>query len=154
MGQRLRRKPDWVLRLKKATEAAATRPYRWGTHDCCMGPCALVRVITGTHPAPHLRGYRTARGAALKLARAARGVPAERRLEAVAEAIARDFNAREVPVARAQRGDLVLIEAETQEGRKDVLAVVDLSGRFVITPAKRGWGRLPIEQARRAWRIG
>ena len=151
----LRRRPDWVRRLTVAIEIRADRRFAWGRFDCCLAACDLVKAMTGEDPAKELRGYKDARGAMAGLASAVgRKVPKAQRLEAAVEAIARAYGAQEVPVAYAQRGDVVVVEGETPAGRSDVMAVVDLSGRFVVAPGGKGWRSVPLAEARRAWHVG
>ena len=151
------RRVDWVKRLSVAINERQTRPFSWGGHDCCRAPCALIEAMTGADPSQPLAGYKTARGAAGKLrVKAPAGTPRERRLQAVVEALAADNGFPEIPVTRAQRGDLVLIEVETGDGRiEDALALIDLSGVQAITASHvGGWAKLPSLDAHRAWRIG
>lgn len=151
----MRRYSDWVPRLLDALRAGHGRAYSPGDFDCCTAACGIAEAMTGADLMAPLRGYKTERGAAGKLARfAPRGTPPAQRLEAVADAITRDLGMPEVSVPRAQRGDLVLIMSPTPDGPRPALAIVDLSGCRVVTPAvDGGWATLPLAGALRAWRI-
>ena len=155
MGERLTRFPDWQTRLRDAIMARRTEKFAWGRFDCCLAACDLVEGMTGVDPAKKLRGYRTAAGAFKRLSQAAPGAKKDKRLEAVAAQLAVELGAPEVSPNYAQRGDMVLVRAETPEGMADVLAVVDLTGRYAITPGPgQGWALVPLERATRAWRVG
>lgn len=150
----MRRRIDSIGRLRKAIEKMALYTFRYGRFDCCTAAAALWRAQTGVDVMAPLRGYSTARGAALKLYHAApRGTPKARRFEAVAEIMARESGLVEVDVSRAQRGFIVLVEADTPAGRGDALGIVDLDGMNILVPTRTGWGRLPLSQGRRAWGV-
>jgi hypothetical protein len=151
----LTRFSDWQTRLRDGILARRAEAFSWGRFDCCLAACDLVEKMTGVDPAKKLRGYSTATGAFKKLAQAAPGARKSKRLEAVAARLAVELGAPEVPPTYAQRGDMVLARAETPGGMTDVLAVVDLTGRYAILPSlERGWALVPMERARRAWRVG
>lgn len=153
----MRRRADWVSRFRDAYQERQAAPFQWGAHDCCLAPCDLIEAMTGCDPGRRLRGYTSARGAAAKLrALAPTGTRPADRLECVVERLAAAAGFVEVPVARAQRGDGVVVSAETAAGRlEDALALVDLSGLSVVTAHYAGgWIRLPLGDATRAWRVG
>jgi len=156
------RHTDWVPRLRDAIETHAEAPFAWGIFDCSLAAGTLARALGDRDPAapfaPTARGprYKTPHGA-LGIQRRYLGrrlAAGESLLEAVAEKRAAELGLAEVAPGYAQRGDLVLAQAETEDGFEDVLAVVDLSGRGLITAARgAGWARLPLAAGRRAWRI-
>ena len=155
MGQRLTRFPDWQTRLRDAIMARRTEKFAWGKFDCCLAACDLVEEMTGVDPAKKLRGYRTAAGAFKKLAQLAPEVSEDKRLGVVAAQIAVELGAPEIPPAYAQRGDMVLIRAETSVGMTDVLGIVDLTGRYAIVPTTgQGWTLILVDQVRQAWKVG
>ena len=148
----IHRKPDWVPRLQKAVLQRASRKFKYGGFDCSLAGCDLVKAQTGTDPGKRLRGYKTFEGAMKALARAApKGTKVKDRLGAVAAILAAECGMVEVPVLRAGRGCVVLVEAPTPLGPMDALGVVDLSGTMILIPAEKGWGRLPLSHGQRAW---
>ena len=158
---------DWQRRLADALRADWETPFAWGGFDCCLAPSGLVLAMTGVDVAAPLRGYATRRGALMKLRRfvgdegvARFRLGSESRMgdfvEAAAILIGESCGAPEIPVSRAQRGDVVVAEvAAVGPGGVDaVLAAVDLSGRFAVTAAENGgWARIPRDNFRRAWRV-
>lgn len=98
----IQRRPGWEHQLATSIEAARTRPFSWGRHDCATWAFDLRRELTGCCDVAALwRGrYRTARGALRVM----------RRLGWTSlEAAGRDLLGEPLPsVHLAQRGDLVL----------------------------------------------
>lgn len=112
-------------------------PLVYGRSDCCLFVCNAIQAMTGVDVAAEFRGkYST-------LAEARRfGTVRE-----IAERITAQFSMPEVPVLRAQRGDVVLIKRRSYS-----LGLVDLSGRIAAL-TKDGLTRIPIESASKAWRV-
>jgi len=150
-GRRSRRVADWTARLHAVIEAASVRPFAWGAHDCCVFAADCVRAITGSDPMAELRGaYDDARGAARLLAeRDLRG----RLLDALGYPI---------PVALAQRGDVVIVTHlrivregvvlldETAEGREAAGICLGEKSAFA---AESGLAMLPTLACAAAWRV-
>lgn len=94
--------PGWEHHLAEAIEAARTRPFAWGQHDCATWAFDLRRDLTGGEDVAVLwRGrYRTALGAERVMRRL--GWPSF-------EAAGRALLGPPLPsVQLARRGDLVL----------------------------------------------
>lgn len=160
MGRRflgmIRRRHDWVGRMRDAITERQAEPFAWGTHDCCRAPCAIVEAMTGVDVYASLHGYKTARGAAAKMrAKAGRDVPTEDRLETVAAKILAEHGCIDVPVLKAHRGDLVMVRGEVVEGGLETaLSIVDLTGSILITAAAcGGWLQMAAANGVRAWRV-
>jgi hypothetical protein len=137
-------------------------PFAWGKNDCATFACDAVLAMTGTDLAEPLRGkYDSALLAARTMnafvsdIEAKKSVadrkerPTDNLLESTAFAIAAIHGIRQVPVLRAQRGDVVLVKLENGLA----LAIVSLNGHEVIAPGATGLRRLPLRSALRAWRI-
>ncbi len=135
-------------RLLAAVAAHRDRAFAWGTHDCCLFACDVIRDAGGVDYAAPFRGrYRTAAGAARALRRFAGGG-----LEAAAEKIAQDNGLEEVPPLMAQRGDFVLVDETAGPAPLEAALGVCLGETFVAAgPA--GTVTLPLTRARRAWRV-
>ena len=144
----LSRTAGWDSALARAREAAEARPFRWGRHDCCLAACDLILAMTGRDPAERLRGYANRREAEVVIARAGG-------FEALVEGLARHFGCEEIEPGFAARGDAALLgsHGEMHLPGGFALGVVDLCGRKVLAPARRGWYRAPIAAVRRAWAI-
>lgn len=153
------RHPDWTSRLRAAVEAAAERLFTYGSHDCCMAVFDLALAMAEIEdPGKPWRGkYKTAAGARKGLARYLRKTgPGRADENLIPMAMMRRFaeiGLETVPVLRAQRGDIVLVDAPTADGTEPALAIVDLTGRGLLAAAPRGWATLPIDAGRMAWRL-
>lgn len=137
-GMRIRI-PGWELALAQAIEAARSRPFAWGTHDCASWVFDLRRDLTGSADVAALwRGrYRTQRGAALVM----------RRLGwASLEEGARALLGAPLPSLRlAQRGDILL--------SADGAALGICLGARAAFLGSEGLTFVPITDCSLAWRV-
>ena len=134
----LRRLDGWEERLALMVEVARHTPFAWGRHDCALFAADVVERITGVDLAASYRGcYRSAEGAARALRRQGHGGLAD----AVAAALP------EIQVARARRGDVVVV---TAQGRP---ALGICLGAQAACAGPLGLTLLPMAVATRAWRV-
>lgn len=99
------RQLNWHQHLAQTLQAAMTRPFSWGEHDCCLFAADCVQAVTGADVATDFRGtYRTAPGA--KKAILARADS----LTALIDGLFARVDARLV-----QRGDVVLFDGPQGE---------------------------------------
>jgi hypothetical protein len=140
----LRRHEDWDLRLHAYFELKRRRKFRYGQQDCCRFAVFGVLAMTGVDLMEGVARYRTKEGAELAIQAIGGGD-----LEAAAEAIAQKFEMPEVPVAMAQRGDVVLMDTD----RGPALGLVDFDGRHVLASGPLGLVRVAVADCRRAWRV-
>lgn len=118
----------------KAIEAARTRGFRPGSHDCALFAAEIVKAKTGRDYAEEWRGkYRTLEDGQKALQ--------ERGYKDHIDLVASTFE--EIPVAMAQFGDLVAVD--------DALGVVSGGAIFVLRPD--GLGTLDLLSATRAFRV-
>ncbi len=103
------RHPDWPERLKAAIEDARDLPFAWGTNDCALFACNVILEITGVDFAAEFRGRYDDRRGAIRTLNEIAGLG----LEALADHLAEKHNIAEVPVAFAQRGDVMLMDMPT-----------------------------------------
>lgn len=143
----MHRYADWETRLAAYLAPLRTRPFAWGTHDCCTFAAGAVEAMTGVDPMPEFRGhYSTAIGSARALRRFGAGT-----LEATI-----DTKFERVPAPLAQRGDVVMIRQF--EGQSDGLLGIAWSS-FAIAVGAEGAreGLLRLNRADwiepRAWRV-
>lgn len=130
------RNPDWQIKLGATIAAATKRPFLWGEHDCCLFAADCAIAVCGIDPAEKFRGtYNDATGARKALLKARKTI----------DTLAADYF-KEVPVALAQRGDLVVLDSEF--GR--VAGVVWGAGVWVTTP---DGVRCVHQKPARAWRV-
>jgi len=140
----------WEQDLAEFLEAAANRPFAWGSHDCCLFVSEAIRIMTGTDIAEikHWRGnYHDETGAYFTLFKSMRTRKFRTALDRLAQEFG--FSVWSHP-ALAQRGDAVL--ARDHEGR-EALGIVDLDGRWVVCLGQQGLIRLPAERILVAWKI-
>jgi len=130
------RRHNWQSLLDALILDRTSRPFVYGTQDCCMFVCDCVEAITGHDPGADLRGTYTAEQGAQALVERLGGVAA----------IAADRLGEEIGPLLAQVGDVVLVQFE---GR-DTLAVC--LGTRAAVPGPAGLVMLPMRRALRAWR--
>lgn len=134
----LRRRKGWEQALFKFTASRLTTPYQWGATDCVLFGADCVEVMTGEDLAAEYRGtYDDALGAARIIARAGAG--------SLGEFVA--LYLPEIPVSRAQRGDIVI--ADGPEG--DFVAVCQ--GATCVGPSARGLIHIKTLQAKQAFKV-
>jgi hypothetical protein len=138
----MKRLENWPTRLVKTIDAAASKPFVWGEHDCCLFACDCILAVTGVDPAAPFRGKYSSKTGAVKALRDYAG-----NLEDVVEKITRDLRMDEILEARAGRGDLALLESELGE----VLGIH--YGGAIFSAAPDGLARAPVYYARRHWAV-
>lgn len=134
------RREDWPSRLHDVIEAARETPFAWGSHDCCTFAAACVEAVTGRNVWPASRRYTTEQGAY----RALRGLGDGYLTDTIDDIL----GPRKAPF-RAGRGDIVAVHTPTGPG----IAVVDLTGEWVVAPAQGGLSRLHLVEAFAAWTV-
>jgi hypothetical protein len=140
------RLPDWEKRLHAALIERMSQPFAWGTHDCALFACDCILAMTGVDAAAWFRGkYRNHNGARRVMRKFTGGYG----LESLADQIARQHRVHEVPITKAQRGDLLLLDSRMGP----TLAIVSLDGFRACAASPQGLESFPVLQARRAWRI-
>ena len=140
----MERCPDWPERLKAAIESARDEPFAWGTNDCALFACNVILEITGVDFAEEFRGrYRSRRGAIRALNKIA-GLG----LEKLADHLADREGIAEVPVAFAQRGDVMLMDTPTGPALG-----ICIGGEVAAPQENAGLAFVPAATARRAWAL-
>jgi len=123
------RNKDWGAALSAYLAGRDRTPHRWGPNDCASF-CADAGIGMGCDDLlAGLRGYKTERGALLKLRRA--GI-------ADLETLCRN-RLPEVPVGMAWRGDVALTAADGPFG--GALALFD--GAHLVGPGRDHLERVP-----------
>lgn len=137
---------DWDIRLHHAFEDAKHKPFAWGVNDCMTHATSMIQAMTGVDVYADFRGkYKTDIGA-LKRIRAA----GHDSLIGLVEELAEKNGLKEIPVAFAQRGDLVYYPQVDQ----GAFAIVHHNGIHAVGVGESGLMRLKTLDAKRAWRIG
>lgn len=136
---------DWEQRLEGFISANRSRPFKYGSWDCCLFVCGAIEAMTGVDPAQPFRGRYSSR----KEARAAiREIGGESQFTRFIERITAKQGMREVAVLSARRGDVILI---ANEGRRSV-GIVALDGKSILMLAE-GIESIPLGKGLRAWRV-
>lgn len=126
----------WADRMAEFVEAARTRPFEWGTWDCCQFAAEAVLALTG---ADHRTAFPTyaSEQEALDLIAGHGG------LESLLSTVLGDSK----PPARAQRGDIVLADFG------DGLAAGLCLGVSCCAVSPRGLVFKPTRIATAAWSV-
>lgn len=137
---------NWAEKLSDFLFASKDREFVRGEFDCALFACDAFLVQTGIDPGEDFRGkYTTLQGAAKELKKHGGTLR-----QVTVKKFEGEFKLQRVLVAFAQRGDM----AYAKVGKETVLAVVDLSGRFLtLSPHRVGPIVIPIEYISIVWRI-
>lgn len=131
----------WEKRLAELIEAARSRPYVLGEHDCFRLACAVVEALTGVDHWPKWAGkYRTKREALALIATYGSNFT---------DAASRMFDGPPIEMPFAHRGDIAEFRDPSGEAH---LAIV--LGADVAVPVDTGLLFLKRRACRHAWRIG
>lgn len=134
------RAPGWELRLRELVEAAGSRPFEWGAHDCALFAIACHDAVTGL---THTRvDYWSSAADAARLLRA-------KPLRVLATEW---FGDPVVGWKSARRGDVVMIGSERGFMGQPALAVC--VGPTVACPGEKGLQFEALRHSFCTWRIG
>jgi hypothetical protein len=140
------RRPDWQTRLNSFLIAHAHHPFVYGSWDCCLFVSSAIHEMTGVDPARDFRDKYQSRGEAYRAIKAATGATS---VQAIVASITAKLQMPEIPVRRAQGGDVVLIE----RARDYSLGLMALNWSEIIVCQARGLGRISLNHAVQAWRV-
>lgn len=139
------RRLDWPERLAACVEAARNQPFVWGSHDCVLWACDVIREMIGSDPASSFRGtYDSAAGAL----RTVLEIGEDFRTAVETVCTAQGFKV--TAPAFAQRGDLVLVPSG-REGWPEALGIC--VGKDAMTAGETGLVKISMAQAIMAWRV-
>ncbi len=129
---------DWTIKLALFFEEKRTQQFNWRENNCCFFACDWIAIRKGFDPAARFRNV-----PARVLARFVR----ERPLSETIDAACLKYGFAPVPLAFAQRGDLI----ETMEHGAPALGVCN--GRLSGFPGQEGLVFVATLKCNRAWRI-
>ena len=147
------RKSEWPEILLAEVKAAADRPFKFGTHDCCLFTSSLVLAFTGTDLAAKLRGYKSAAGAIKTLKEKGRGT-----LLRTMNAVMSEHGCQKAThVGLLQRGDVCMAKVPLPEsvepsGIEEWAVGVCLGETAVF--ASDGIVQIPMSEIKRGWHCG
>lgn len=140
----VRRLPDWRERLEAEVRRKADYAFAWGSNDCCLFACDLVRAMTGVDYAAAFRGrYSTPLGAARTL----RDVAGVATLPDLLDKLAAQEPWSEIDPSSATSGDWTLLDGP----HGPTLAI--RFGQLVAAPGDVGVSLLPASRSLRAWAL-
>lgn len=128
---------NWPDRMFEVIARHAAIPFAWGVSDCMQLVMDSNEAITGAHPYPKAKAYRSQRGAAACLRRHG--------FETIVEALAAKYDL--VPVAMAQRGDNGVVQVA------GVLSSVLCEGASWVGKTEGGIIRLSRAHVVQAFRV-
>lgn len=136
---------DWPERLAAAVKAAETSPFVYGEHDCGLFAADVITAMTGVDILQTTRGaYSTEAGCYKYLKRVFGGG-----VRAACETVMAQYGCPEVPVAYAQRGDVVLLR---QAAGDEVVGIC--LGVFTVAVTAHGLAAVPtFTSGCKAWRV-
>lgn len=140
----IRRLDNWPELFRAAKLARSHTHFGYGVHDCCQAAAYLLDTMTAYNFAALFPRYKCRKQAIRLLLK-------EGGLDRLVERLAREHMVPECAPLEARRGDPTLV---TTNNLGPAVGVVDLCGRWVLVPAGRGWGYLPMDRIERAWRVG
>lgn len=130
------RRKDWQERFAAFAEARASKPFAWGSNDCCTFAAGAVEAITGVNPMASVSDYGNELAAA-RLIKEGDGL----------HSLATSLLGEPVSPLMAGVGDVVLL---INEGR-EMLGVCN--GTSALAPGADGTAVLPMNAASTAWKI-
>ena len=149
--------PDWPFRLDSYLSSVLHTPFSYGLFDCCTFVADAILAMTGTDLAAPFRpcahhAYRS-RYTAFAVITSFLNRPVDTRdaLSSVVTVIADTHALPEIRTSHAGRGDLVLVRKPV--GLSFGVGIVALSGVDVLIALDVGYGRVPLADVVRAWRI-
>jgi hypothetical protein len=142
----LTRHPDWQSRLHQFLLGSLSSRFAYGKLDCCLFVADAVEAMTGTDIAAQFRGRYSSSAEAVDLCEAYSG---RRSVKSLVGKALSEQGLPEIPVTRAQRGDVVLV----RRSKDYSLGVIGLSGKEIVAASAQAYLRLPLVLAVRAWRV-
>jgi hypothetical protein len=141
------RYPDWQPRLEAFLAANQSRPFHYGTWDCCLFVCDAIRAMNGVDPSTGLRGQYASKPEAAEAIARKFGKPFL--INEVIEGITLAHRMPACKVPHLQRGDVALIK----RWRDVSLGLVSLDGTQIIVVGTGGLQRIPLSRAARGWHV-
>lgn len=131
----------WEVRLTRTIEAARTRDYALGEHDCFRLACQVVQALCGVDLWPSWAGRYSTKIGALRLIVENGGT--------FTGAFSQLFGQTPVSVRAMRRGDIV--EYQSLDGEQHLAVCI---GEYVAALGENGLKFVPLLDCRHGWRIG
>ncbi len=145
------KRQDWPERLAEFLEERRGAIFEWGRHDCCLFVCDAIRAMTDLDVGYRFRGRYTTESGALDAMLDEYGME---HLGELVELVCREFGFPEIPPKRAQRGDVILVNAPLASDSmfSSCLGIVAPGGRAAVA-SPRGFVLFPVGRFLRAWEV-
>lgn len=139
----MKKRQDWKKRLVKTFQKKRRARFHFGTHDCCITYCDLVKAMTDTDIAEEIRGY-------LGGEEAGEVLDIRGGVEKIVEQVTKKYGMEEIDPAFATAGDAIIFE----EDEETVLGfITPTDPEFIGAAGKRGFSYTTKDKARRAWKV-
>lgn len=133
---------NWCERLNLFLEDARHKEFKRGQHDCALFVCDAINTMTGVDFGKDLRNtYKTKKEAF----EAVRSKGCKDLIQLANKKLGEPL---QTPL-KAGRGDIVAVKYGDELG----LAVVDLTGRFAVTPSLKKLEFYPAKYWLKAWKV-
>lgn len=138
------RLPNYQANLHSLIAQWEARPFAWGVSDCAIFGADVVKAVTGNDPAASYRGKYKTLGGGLRAVRKAG-------FKDQIDYLNKTFS--QVPLSMAVMGDLAVIETDLIGPNGMGNSVALIAGPFVIGVGPNGLVRLPIDVAKKVYRV-
>lgn len=129
------RQQGWESKLAKAVDAARTRRFKWGRHDCSLFSLQCLDAMCGTSTLKEWKGLYKNEKEAYELLESKGGY----------DAIYQGYGLVPASPAYAMRGDVAYI------GKEKAIGVV--IGEYVATTGLKGIELVSITQIEKVWSV-
>lgn len=135
----------WEDRLSEYIREQMAAPFAWGKNDCCLFAGDCIKIVSGHDLVEEYREqYETEEGAKKCLDKFGKGSLLSTVLTKM-----KTYGFNEIHKNYAQRGDMVYLVVDNYPA----LGIVDFTGRQSIGISERGLVTVPLEYAKKVWRI-
>jgi hypothetical protein len=132
----VKRLPDWADRLARFLDERRNAAFDPQTHNCALFACDAIAAMTGVDLAAEFRGR-------------ANLMDLQPQLEAIFDQVGEANGLVEIPLARAHRGDVVLI----RRGEHAALGIMGMGMNGAVVAAGDGLATVPVSCCLRARRV-
>lgn len=128
---------DWESRLSALVTQAHTRPFAWGSHDCCLWAADCVLAQTGIDHGEGIRGTYADAREAIAMLDSMGGL----------DGVGSLFGSR-IPPLSVMHGDVGVVRC----GDRDLMGLCN--GDHWLVTGTNGLLLVPLGDASMAWRVG
>lgn len=130
---------NWQRLFAEYLSDKTSEPFEWGKNDCILFGAGAVEAITGVNFYNQYLGYKSE-------AEAYEIIENNGGIEGL---ISKHLGAFDTNYLAARRGDLVMFMLPYK-----TIGVVDNSGEKIACLTEKGMARIPLNKAKKIWRVG